>query len=98
MYRRVPSRWPTITHLCAQIACLEVQEIRQRWRHSQIETVHGVDGGKHTISQSAESEQTIHERHSAAHRVLLGWLQQLRIIVTFSNRLCLISVDLLVSN
>lgn len=22
--------------------------------------VHGVDGGKHTISQSAESEQTIH--------------------------------------
>lgn len=98
MYRRIPSRWPTITHLCAQIACLEVEEIRQRWRHSQIETVHEVDGGKHTISQSAESEQTIHERHSAAHHVLLGPLQQLRIIVTFSKLLGSISVDLLFSN
>lgn len=88
---------PPIAQRCAQIACGEVEQTRQRWRHSQIEQVHGVDGGKHTISQSAESKQTIHERLSAAHHVRRGPLQQLWIIVTFSKLLRINSVDLIVS-
>lgn len=92
-----PIKWPPITHLCAQIACREVEQIRQRWRHSQTQPVHGVDSGKHTISQSAESKQTILERRSAAHHVLLGPLLQLHITVTFSTPLRFNSLALLFS-